>query len=95
MVKKIKKTGKLNEEGYVNVANQLGISTERGWWLLSGYGEAGWSLANIISRHQYIFAVVVWAFEELSSPTLLDQTLCGVASAVGDVRHATSASLLG
>jgi hypothetical protein len=30
MVKKIKKTGKVNDEGYVNVAEQLGISTERG-----------------------------------------------------------------
>jgi hypothetical protein len=30
MVKKIERTGKLNEEGYVNVADQLGISTQRG-----------------------------------------------------------------
>lgn len=30
MVKKIKKTGKPNLEGYVNVADQLGISTIRG-----------------------------------------------------------------
>lgn len=30
MVKKIEKTGPLNAEGYVNVAEQLGISNERG-----------------------------------------------------------------
>ncbi|KAL2024255.1 hypothetical protein VTK56DRAFT_9411 [Thermocarpiscus australiensis] len=38
MVKNIKRTGKLNEDGYVNVASQLGISTHRDystysrWW---------------------------------------------------------------
>ena len=44
MVRKIKRTGRLNEEGYVNVAEQLGISTERDystysrWW--SGHPNA-------------------------------------------------------
>ncbi|KAK1750304.1 SWIM zinc finger protein [Echria macrotheca] len=44
MVKKIKNTGERNEEGYVNIAEQLGISTERDlsiysrWW--SGHPEA-------------------------------------------------------
>ncbi|KXX78569.1 E3 ubiquitin-protein ligase Zswim2 [Madurella mycetomatis] len=38
MVKKIKRTGKVNGDGYVNVADQLGISTQRDystysrWW---------------------------------------------------------------
>lgn len=38
MIKKINNTGKTNSEGYVNVADQLGISTERDystysmWW---------------------------------------------------------------
>ncbi|GAB1311507.1 hypothetical protein MFIFM68171_01717 [Madurella fahalii] len=38
IIKKIKRTGKVNEEGYVNVADQLGISTQRDtstysrWW---------------------------------------------------------------
>jgi hypothetical protein len=35
MVKKIKMTGKVGAEGYVNVADQLGISTMRGGSLLS------------------------------------------------------------
>lgn len=45
-VKKIKKRGDLNDEGYVNVADQLGISTERDtstysqWW--SGHRGAGY-----------------------------------------------------
>jgi hypothetical protein len=30
MVKKIEKGGKRNADGYINVASQLGISTERG-----------------------------------------------------------------
>lgn len=41
MVKKIKRTGKVNAEGYVNVADQLGISTQRGECRLLPNGIGG------------------------------------------------------
>lgn len=44
MVKKIEKTGKVGAEGYRNVADQLGISTERGKFFLSA--SASWYLTD-------------------------------------------------
>jgi hypothetical protein len=47
MVKKIKKTGPLNYEGYVNVADQLGIGTARGKSWINGGGNG--TDANCVS----------------------------------------------
>jgi hypothetical protein len=42
MIKMIRKDGKRNEEGYVNVASQLGISTYRGESCIVFYWPRGW-----------------------------------------------------
>jgi hypothetical protein len=71
MVKKIQRDGKKNAEGYVNVASQLGISTQRGEFC--GGGCRGAEEVADVSRHrsQHILEVVVWSSRELSSGVLL------------------------
>lgn len=49
MVKKIKRTGKVNEDGYVNVADQLGISAQRGECGLVLRGRS-WGLLTLVLR---------------------------------------------
>ena len=68
MVKAIQKGGERNAEGYVNVADQLGVSTQRGEfstmvWL--------WDTLTCLVRLQHVLEMVVWPPFRVPPPVLL------------------------
>jgi hypothetical protein len=54
MIKMIRKDGKRNEEGYVNVASQLGISTHRGESCIMLYWPRGWLTSGLFQTTAHI-----------------------------------------